>query len=124
MLSKPQEAAAGPAERNATQRQGLVTVQNIMEAAGSPGICLDDIRLGMPTPKEKDYVGDMERSGTLSLTFGNVNKPLFNTKDVRPKKGNEQLWFPKHTSVCLLQDLTGADMMMCKDGGLIPRGKW
>ena len=120
MLSKPQGKAAEPI-RKSQDSTPQVTVKGIMEVVGGTDICTEDIRLGMPTAKDSDYVGDLRRANTVSLSFGNVNKGLFRTKDVRPKKGNEQLWSAKHRSVCLLQKLTETDIMMCQEGGLTPR---
>ena len=120
MLSKPQSTAAEP--KGAGRSKGTqATVRGILEAAGNTEVNIEDIRLGMPAVKQGDYVGDPKRANTMSLSFGNVNKGLFQTKDVRPKKGNEQLWSAKHRSVCLLQKLTESDLMMCQEGGLTPR---
>ena len=80
MLSKPKGSAVKPS------KQGQATVRSIMEAVGDTEISTEDIRRGIPAPKAKDYIGDVRRAGTISVTFGNVNKGLFNTKDARPKK--------------------------------------
>ena len=76
MLSKPCDRAAEP--RGKGKDGGpQATVKRIVEAMGSSDISTEDIRLGMPAVRNSDYVGDLKRANTTSLSFGNINKGLF-----------------------------------------------